>query len=146
MSSTYNLKSNLTEIDKKIEVIEEKYFINQEMSKETYDKFSTRLFQEKEQTLRAMANSQMDSSNLKKTFAHALTLSSKLPTVWASSKVRTKEKLQKLIFPEGVVYDLGKEAFRTKKVNSVFELIAIMSSGSGENETGQTETKFDLSS
>ena len=38
----------------------------------------------------------------------------------ASSPVGTKEELQKLIFPEGIIYSKKNEAFRTEKVNSFF--------------------------
>jgi hypothetical protein len=38
--------------------------------------------------------------------------------------VNLKEKLQKLIFPEGIIYDKKNGAFRTPKVNSVIAEIA----------------------
>ena len=44
--------------------------------------------------------------------------------VWASSPVRVKENLQKLVFPSGISYDVKKEAFRTEEVNELFSLNA----------------------
>src|SRR5690606_3851037 len=88
----------------------------------------------------------IDISNLKKSFATAISFSMKLATVWASSGVIQKEKLQKLVFPDGISYNLKNEAFRTEKINTIFQPIASLAMVSGENETGQTEIKFDLSS
>jgi hypothetical protein len=57
-------------------------------------------------------------------------------TVWVSSPVLAKEKLRKLIFPKGIIYDLKKQAFRITKVNLVFQLIASNSGGYPTNKTG----------
>jgi hypothetical protein len=46
------------------------------------------------------------------------------------------EGLQKLLFPEGIYYNKKKEAFRTPKVNSVFQYIASGKLTSEEKEKG----------
>ena len=51
----------------------------------------------------------------------------------------TKEKLQRLVFPKGIIYTKKKEAFRTEKVNSIFALIADAAKGSEENKKGTTK-------
>ena len=56
-----------------------------------------------------------------------------------------KQTLQYLIFPEGIIYDCKKGVFRTEKVNEVFARIAVLNNLSGQNETGQNNTKIDLS-
>ena len=75
-------------------------------------------------------------SNLKKSIEEGVAFSSKLATVWTSSPVAQKEKLQKLIFPEGVIYSKKTGAFRTMKVNSFFVLIAEAAQLSKENKKG----------
>ncbi len=47
-----------------------------------------------------------------------------------------REKIQKLIFPEGLSYDKNLQAFRTVKINSVIAEIARLASGLGDNEKG----------
>ena len=98
------------------------------------------------QTIPQLFDLILDMANLKKTFAKAITFSSKLTPVWTSSEAVQKEKLQKLIFPKGIVYLFENETFRTDEVNLVFAPIVSPVSVSGENETGQTEINFDLSS
>lgn len=51
-----------------------------------------------------------------------------------SFQSETKEKLQNLVFPEGIVYDKVKKVFRTNSVNSVFSLIAELTHDSGAKE------------
>jgi hypothetical protein len=41
------------------------------------------------------------------------------------------ENLQKLVFPDGILYDKQNDGFRTKKVNSVFSLIADLARDAG---------------
>lgn len=54
--------------------------------------------------------------------------------MWASSKVKEKEKFQKLVFPEGIYLDSENMSVRTSKVNSVFELIHMINKGLDENK------------
>ncbi|WP_207515048.1 recombinase family protein [Longitalea luteola] len=119
-----SLKTNLTDVQKKIDTIEEKYYINGDMPKEAFDRFIGKLTEEKENILKNLAGTKVDMANLKKTFAKAITFSSKLTPVWASSETQQKEKLQKLIFPKGIVYLFENETFRTEQVNEVFAPIA----------------------
>jgi site-specific DNA recombinase len=42
---------------------------------------------------------------------NALILSSKLTVVWHSNEIGKKEKLQKLVFPDGIIYDHKNVAF-----------------------------------
>lgn len=75
----------------------------------------------------------------------AVGLSIELDTEWASGDIHQKTKLQKLIFPEGNVYDKKIGAFRTERVNSIFELIASLSSVSDQKEMRQTGVASRLS-
>jgi site-specific DNA recombinase len=118
------VENNLQEVQKKIDVVEEKYYLKEEMPKETFEKFISRLKEEKENLREALSNTAPSSSNLKEYFSSALTFATKLAMVWASSEVKQKENIQKLLFPEGVYYNKENGEFRTKKVNRVFRAIA----------------------
>ena len=69
----------------------------------------------------------------------------KLPVIWSSGNVAQKEKLQKLIFPDGITYDRKNGAFRTEKVNEIFGCIADLNSVSTENKKEQINENIDLS-
>ena len=126
------LKASLKDVQEKIDTVEEKYFVSGEMSKETYEKLLAKFAKEKEQIMDAYKNCATTSSNLDSVVESAVTYSLKLATEWRSSPVKLKEKLQKLVFPEGVAYNTKTGAFRTEKVNSVFAPNASLNSLSDE--------------
>ena len=78
-------------------------------------------------------------SNLENSMEKALSISSKLTSLWASSDYGRKQKLQNLIFPEGIVYNRKNDECRTLRVNNVFlqnaEWARILTNKKSENST-----------
>ena len=140
------LQSQLADLQKKIDTLEEKYFILEEMSEETYKKFMGRFSEEKANILDAMNNCGKDCSNLSDYYISALDFSSKLPTVWDLSPVSVKEKIQEMIFPDGILYNHKNQAFRTEKVNEVFYHISRLTKVLDEKKTEQPIDINELSS
>jgi site-specific DNA recombinase len=124
------LKEQQTELQNKVDTIEEKYFVGGEMNKETYDKFATRYATEKFEISKQMENCSVSSSNHKTTIKKALDFSCNLLKIWQMGSVGVKEKLQKLLFPEGLAYDKEIGAFRTNTINSLIAVIARLSGDS----------------
>ncbi len=119
-------KTKLSEIQKKIDSIEEKYYALNEMNRETYEKFSQRYHEEKVEINRNLQSLNLSSSNLENDIQKALWFTSKLNTVWDSNPVKQKEALQNFIFPEGICYDTKNEVVLTPKANPFFEQIAVL--------------------
>ena len=92
------VKASLNELQKKIDKVEEKYFVSGEMTKETYEKFMAKFAEEKAEILSTLRNTAVTSSNLENYLETVASFSSKLATTWSSSAPKEKEKLQKLIF------------------------------------------------
>jgi hypothetical protein len=86
------------------------------------------------------------SSNLSQMIFTALNASTKLAAVWASGDWSVRTRLQKLVFPEGIIYSHKNDKVLTPKVNTVFLQIAQLAKVSGKKETGQADEKSDLSS
>lgn len=143
---TQNLQEQLNAVQKKIDTIEEKYFLSDgEMSRDTYDKLLGKLTNEKLNIRETLGNSSMDISNLKKYYETSVMISSKLSKGWTSREVSVKEKLQKLVFPEGIVYDFENHSFQTTKVNAVFQQIADLNCISEDDINKQGGIKTTLS-
>jgi site-specific DNA recombinase len=140
------LKLTLNQLQEKIDTIEEKYFVTGEMSRESYDRLSTKYAGEKEKLMLSLGNTAISSSNHEKYLKEVLSFSSKLATAWSSSPVNTKEKLQKLIFPDGIYYDMKNEVFRTNQANRVFALNAVLNSVSEDDINKQGGLNTTLSS
>ncbi len=115
------------------------------MRKEIFDKFYNKYSKERDEINEVIQKQVAQISNLKKSIEEGIAFSSKLATIWTSSPVSTKEKLQKLIFPEGIIYSKKNEVFRTENVNSFFALIADAANGSGENKKGTNKVLHCLS-
>ena len=140
------LKSNLAEVQKKIDKLEEKYFIVEEMSEETYKKLMSKYSEEKATIASSLEISDNNCSNYNQYLSNVLGLSRRFATAWASGNIPLKEKLQKSVFPKGVVYNRRKEAFRTDEVNFVFRSIADLNSVPADDKEGQLNKIVELSS
>jgi site-specific DNA recombinase len=138
-------KKQLSEVNTKLEDIEESYYIKKDMSRETYDKFRLRFENDRKKINDNLSQLTIGISNPMATIEKAVGLSVELATEWSSGDIHQKSKLQKLVFPEGIVYDKKKGAFRTERVNSIFAVIASLTSVSGKNERRQTGVETRLS-
>jgi site-specific DNA recombinase len=139
------LKANLAEVQNKIDTIEEKYYINGEMPRDTYDKLSSKLFEQKKEILETLGNSTEGESNLKKCFHALMSVAPKLSTGWVSREISTKEKLQKVVFPKGIIFNFQNQTFQTISVNEAFEAIEGVNSVSGDDKQKQDGIKTVLS-
>ena len=110
-----------------IEKLEGKYFIKEEMSKETYEKFLLK-YRSEEATLRQeIEKSAIGTSNHETMLKRALNICLNLPKLWALGAIGLKEKIQKLIFPSGLVYDKKNGVLRTEILNEAIVSIARLS-------------------
>ena len=139
------LKTQLTLIQQKLDKLEERYVLEGEITKEQFEKFSQKLKEEKKEIEKQMPQEQIKLSNLEKYLEFSLEMCQQLPAMWVSADNHQRQKLQKLVFPEGVAYDKENDSYRTPKTNSVFELISSLSVEKTENKKGLTSTKTTLS-
>lgn len=132
------LKTRMAEVSKKIDTLEEQYFITREMGKETYDKFLFRYREEQAVIFKEIDKCTISISNHKEMIKKAIELCLNIATVWRKGSISIKEKLQKLLFPEGLAYDKQIGAFRTDTINSVIAVIARLSGDSAIMKKGLT--------
>ena len=123
---TRQLKVTLKGIQNKLDAIEER-FVMGEITKGQYEKFSQKLIAEKEQIEASIGEGPKKLSNLEKYVGFSLRMCSEMGKMWVLRDYHTKQKLQKLVFPEGVAYDKENDDYRTEKVNSVLSLITSLS-------------------
>lgn len=80
------------------------------MSQETFDKFYLRYIKDCENITAQLDKCKIGILNPEEAIQYTLSLAFKLPMVWHSRDTGMKEKLQKLIFPDGIIYDRKNEA------------------------------------
>ena len=100
-------RKRISELKKQIELLEERFVLN-EITVEQFGKFSKKY------------QSEIDILN----------------QMWASGDFYDKQKLQYMLFPEGMLYDKENGAIRTSKVNCFFQQVAIETRVSGEKQKG----------
>jgi hypothetical protein len=56
--------------------------------------------------------------------------------------VSNKEKFQKLLFRDGIIYSKGKRGISNRQVNAIFVLIASAAKDTGENKKGTNKASL----
>ena len=84
-------------------------------------------------------------SNLGSYVSFALNLSSNLQKTWELSDNKDRERIQYMLFPEGIYYDRKNDNYRTERVNIIFDLINSITGNGSEEERGQTNREINLS-
>lgn len=120
-----SLEKQLEEVEKKIERLEERYIL-EEIDKAMFDKFKSKFIAERSEIYRSLAKNVKKVSNLELLIDNAITMASKLASLWDSSDYADKQTLQKLVFPEGLSYCRKTNECRTQRINSIFHYIADM--------------------
>ena len=66
-----------------------------------------------------------------------LSISSNLSELWASGDLPQKRKIQSLVFPSGIGYDKLKGKVQTKRVNSIFSAIPLLTKDLDKIKSGE---------
>ena len=74
----------------------------------------------------------ISASNLENYINKSAEFASQLPSLWASGNFVEKQRLQKLLFKDGIYYNKQKDETRTTNLNSLFSVIASLQSVSGD--------------
>lgn len=138
------LRTQLTEVSKQLQTLKERFALGK-ISEEMYEEFAPQYKKQIKDIEKELANTGHDSSNLDEHLQIALEGAANMVDVWTLFSYSERQRLQYLVFPEGVKYDRKTDTVRTDKVNSIFYRIARLTGNSGQNKTGQTNTQIDLS-
>ena len=122
-----------------METVEEQLVLNK-ISKEQFDKYNNKYADEVRELEAELLQSKKMSSNLEKAVTKSFKIAEKLHQAWVTADYYDKQRLQYLIFPEGMQYDKKNNEVRTSRLNSIFCQISMESSLSEENKKGNLLT------
>ncbi|WP_430412343.1 recombinase family protein [Kordia sp.] len=142
--NTAHLKYSLKAVDDNINNIEERFVIGK-IDGELYQKYSKKYNEEKEGIQKEIQKNSLDSSNLENYIDNSIDLLCNLHNIWRLGNYNEKQKFQKLMFPEGIVYDRKNDRVRTNKVNSILELTRSLSISLDHKKSGQKNKNVNLS-
>ncbi len=130
------LKKQITEVQKKLDTLEERFAIG-EIDRAMYQKFTEKYREEMSELAPKGAKPQIQSSNLEKCLDYTLKVCLKPLILWENGDIYEKIKLQKLIFPDGIVFEQQNKGVRTNRINSIFAPIAELARLLKEQKKGQ---------
>ncbi len=128
---------SLAELKKKIERLEERYIL-EEIDREMFAKFNEKFLSEKKELELEMAKTGNTLSNLKSCVEKCFDYATKLAPLWDSGDYGEKQRLQYMLFPDGIAYERQNDAYRTGRVNSVFSYMASLVRVLEEKKSGKS--------
>lgn len=140
-----DLQAQHSEITKKINRLEER-FIEEEIGGDLYHKYRDRYNGEKAEIEKNLMTLSRQVSNLDESIGFAINFALELPLKWLSADYRTKQRIQFLLFPEGLTYSKKTDECRTPRINSVFLYIAYFQQLITKKERGIPELGLDYAS
>lgn len=118
------IKKQITEKQKDLDKIETK-FLRDEISKDLFEKHSSRIKDEIEKMNKELGDPIFKSANLENAVENCLNIAHNISSAWVSANVVNKQRLQYLVFPEGILYNKKNNQVRTMKTNTLFSSIPI---------------------
>ncbi len=137
IKDTKILKSNLAEVKKKLEAIEERFVIG-EIDRNLYDKFRPKYEKECFEIEQELNKSDGYFSNLKKVIDFAVKVCRNPLIMWDKLDFGGKRVFQNLLFPEGIIYNREFDQYRTTRVNSFFSAIPQLKRVLEQNKSGSS--------
>jgi site-specific DNA recombinase len=141
----HQLLQQHAEIKKKVVRLEER-FIEEEINAELYNKYVAKYTDELKEIEPQLLKASNKVSNLEECIETAINFACNLPSRWLSADYYTKQRLQFLVFPEGISYDRENDKCRTTRINSVFSYIAYLKQLMLKKERGIPELNLDYAS
>ena len=139
------LNKKKSEVENKIENLNDRYFNNKNFGDVAYNKYVLQFDVELKTIEEQMDANEKKLSNHK---IHVEKVTEKIKNIsdcWGRGDIENKIRIQKLIFPEGLSIRAENREYLTKKVNGIFELISIfvgVEEGSENEKTHQNVDGF----
>ncbi len=129
------IQTRLAELRGKINKVEEKFVIG-DINKELYEKYIGRFKEEEREIQGELKKVDFNLSNLPKYVKFSVDISSSLNKMWHSGDYIFKQKLQYMIYPDGMTYSKMEGKYLTPRVNYVFSELTRLSNSLKEKESG----------
>ncbi len=129
----HDLERRRKEVNDKILKAEEKY-IEEDLDKESFKRYKLKCEEDLAEIAKEEQHLQNPLSNSEKLINFSVQICQNLSQLWFSGDLSNRVKLQKMVFPDGIEYDLENRCYRTKRVNSLIAQITHLARVSGENK------------
>jgi site-specific DNA recombinase len=139
------LNKELNKLKNKLERANEKFFLNENADEVTYVKIKNRLEVEIGEIEEKLDEAPIEISNQEKLIDKALNFCQNLSNNWALGDIHQKLKIQKTLFPEGLIINPENREYRTKKINQLIGAIQDIAKDSRDKDNKKSHPKGGLS-
>ena len=94
-----------------------------EITKDVYETTIEHLNSELSSINEELEDAEIDLSNIEKHTEEVLTFVYKLSSCWEEGSYQTRQKIQNLVFPTGVLWDKENKCYRTQDMNEAIKVI-----------------------
>ena len=140
MTSTLNKKK--TEIENKIKNVQYRFGVG-EIGEEVYNVTMSKLKDEQSEITQQLESITENLSNKLKYIDAVVLMCCKLGSLWSKGNFHFRQNLQKLVFPDGVLFDKKIDGYRTEIDNAVFDIFRRFSD-TCKNNKGTAEELLSL--
>ena len=140
-----NIQKNLSTIQTHIKQVKKNYAIGK-VDEDVYDDVIRDLESDKQKAEAALERASVNLSNLAEYIDSSIAIACNLGCYWSKRDFETCQKIQKLAFPNGVIWDKEKRNYLTPEVNQFFDLIGCISEDYKIRIAQKKDKPFDLSS
>lgn len=113
------ITKRISETKTKLDSLKEKY-VFEGFPLESYNEFKIPLEKEIAKLNEELSNINSKISNQDKKIEDCVEVAKNISKYWSSGSMHTKTRIQKLVFPEGVVINPKNRQYRTSKINMIF--------------------------
>jgi site-specific DNA recombinase len=144
-SEESQLKKRLTEVQNNLMTVRKRYGLGL-IDLETRDACFADLNLESAEVTAQLKKVESKLSNLEKFIDKSISISQNLNKIWENSDYTSKQKLQYLVFPDGMQFDKQKRCYLTSRVNAVFTYILRISGDTSGSLNDKRSVNTPLSS
>ena len=139
-----NIKKNLATVKAHIATAKKRYAIGA-IEKDVYRDVVGELEQDKAKIEGELQKASVNLSNLEKYINVAIAISSNIGDYWNRRDFQTCQKIQKMVFPDGVKWDAENRCYLTEKVNPMFASMHSISANYECDKNKKQDKSLDLS-
>ncbi|MDR5591893.1 recombinase family protein [Christiangramia sp. SM2212] len=139
------LKKELNTLELKLDKVNEKFLLSDSADESTYEKVKTQLENDIRRIKSQLEDNPEKLSNQVDLINSALDFCQNISAHWASGDIHQKLKIQKTLFPEGLVINPETRQYRTKKINGLLSAIGDIARDSESKDNKKSHRKGGLS-
>jgi site-specific DNA recombinase len=132
-------------IKTKADRLEERY-ISEEINRDMFEKYQAKFNEDIKSIQQELGKVKKGVSNPEKCIENAVDFASKLANMWDLANYQGKQKLQYLVFPDGIYFNKKTDGCRTENINQFLFSIGSISSTLSQKKTGISQLNLSYSS